>query len=170
MKSNMPQEKIILLYLMDSMNLSLSELQLAAIVADEQLMGYFALKEALADLVQSGMIKVSESVNQKLYYISELGHTSLPFFRRELLKSQRDQIDAYCDANRSRLQLEAGLFADYIRLKDSEYRVTLKATEKSSTLFEISFKVFSKEDAEKAIARWRTQAIDLYRTVCEKLL
>ncbi|MEZ4357958.1 MAG: DUF4364 family protein [Eubacteriales bacterium] len=166
----MPVEKLIILYLLDKLNFGISDQQLIEIVIRQNLMSYFDLTTSIADLIQGGMVKCNEATMRKLYLITEKGKTTLKFFEKELLLSKRTLIDEFCNTNKSDLQLEASLFSDYVYLGNGEYRVILMIFEKSSAIFELSFRVFSKEDAKKAISKWKTNAKEIYKNIFNTLL
>lgn len=169
-KTDMPVEKLIILYLLDKLNFGVSDQQLCEIVIKQNLMSYFDLTTSIADLTQSGMVKCIEATMRKLYLITEAGKTTLSFFKKELLLSKRNLINEFCDANKADLQLEASLFSDYVYLGNGEYKVILMVFEKSSAIFELSFRVFSKEDAKKAINEWKNNAKGIYKNIFDTLL
>lgn len=164
------QNKLIILYLLDSIGISLSEIQIFRIVSEKNWINYFDLKECIFELNQNDMLATHETLNGKYYSITDIGRTTLSFFKKELLTSLREEIDKFCEENRAELKFETSLFADYIRLSDDEYRVTLKVLENENTIFEIDMTVYSKSDAEKIIGNWRKKATDIYKSTYNMLL
>lgn len=162
-EKSITQNKLIILYLLDSINMRLSELQIYRIVSEKNWINYFDLKECLFELSQNRMIEIYDTVNGKYFAISDIGKTTLYYFKKELLTSLRQDIDDYCEKNRTELQFETSLFSDYIRIAEGEYRVTLKVLENENTIFEINMTVYTKADAEKCIANWRKKATELYK-------
>ena len=134
-KKRIAQNKLIILYLLNAIEIRLSQLQILKIVTEKGWINYFDLKECLFELSEGGMIESHETQNGKFYSISELGKTTLYFFKKELLSSLRQEIDTYCKKNRVDLQLETELLADYLRIAEGEYRVTLKVIEKTKYAF-----------------------------------
>jgi predicted transcriptional regulator len=169
-EKSITQNKLVILYLLDSINIRLSELQIYRIVSEKNRINYFDLKECLFELAQNDMLEIHDTMNGKFYSITEIGRTTLSFFKKELRTSLRNELDAFCEENRSALQFETSLFADYIRLSDSEYRVTLKVLENENTIFEIDMTAYSKADAEKCIANWRKKATDIYKSTYNMLM
>jgi mRNA-degrading endonuclease RelE of RelBE toxin-antitoxin system len=157
------QNKLILLYLLQSINIRLSEIQIFRIVSEKNWINYFDLRECLFEMTQTSMVETHDTLNGKFYSISEVGRTTLSFFKKELLASLRKEIEDFCENNRVELKFETSLFADYIRVAEGEYRVTLKVLENENTIFEINMTVYSKPDAEKCIANWRSKATELYK-------
>ena len=162
-EKSITQNKLIVLYLLDSIHIRLSEIQIYRIVSEKGWINYFDLKECLFELAQNGMLETVDTVNGKFFEISEAGKTTLSFFKKELLSSLRREIDDYCEKNRTELKFETSLFADYIRVAEGEYRVTLKVLENEHTIFELNMVVYTKADAEKCIANWRRKATELYK-------
>jgi len=163
------QNKLLILYLLKSINISLSELQILRIVTVNGWMGYFDLKESMFELIESKLVAQRETPNGALFSITELGGTTLYYLKKELLSSLRKSIDEYCAANRGDLRLETELSADYIKIDENEYKVMLKILENQIPVFELNLVTYSKASAQAFIENWKNIAPKIYKSTYDIL-
>lgn len=163
------QNKLLILYLLRSINISLSELQILRIVTENGWINYFDMKECMFELIENKLVEERETPTGTFYTISELGRNTLFYLEKELLGSLRKSIDAYCEANRDDLRLETELSADYVRIDEGEYKVMLKVLENQIPVFELSLITYSKESAEAFIKKWKDVAPKIYKSTYDSL-
>lgn len=169
-KKAIAKNKLLLLYLLDKMGMRLSEAQLMEITNQEELMDYFDLHAGLAELTSNHLLEQSKAVNGTFYEITDIGRSTLEFFQKEVPYSKRQKLAEYADLHRDALRLESQLFAEYLRIGDHQYRVTLKILENDVSVFELSFFAFTKEEADKFVKSWRKNAMEVYRKTFDNLL
>lgn len=158
------QNKLLILYLLNSINIQLSELQILRIVTEKGWLNYFDMKECMFELSESRLIDLRETPNGNFYVISKLGKSTLSYLEKELRSSVRKEIYEYCDENREDLRLETELYADYIKIDEDEYKVMLKVLENQVPVFEINLVTYSKSSAQEFINKWRKVAPTIYKS------
>ena len=163
------QNKLLILYLLKTINIHLSELQILRIVTDNNWLNYFDLKECMFELIESNLVDQRETPSGVFYSITELGCTTLFHLEKELLSSQRKAIDKYCEENRDELRLETELFAEYIKIDEGEYKVMLKVLENQIPVFELNLITWSQSSAEAFIKKWRDAAPKIYKSTYDIL-
>ena len=138
--------------------------QLIEFVADGKIMEYFELMRTLSELEGDGFIKITPSAfaSGSLVGISELGKTTLDIFKKELSLTWREETEEYFDKNRDRLVMESKLSADYLRIGENQYRLTMRIIEKSLPVFEVMMICSSKEEADKFANGWKRNAAQVY--------
>lgn len=169
-QSAIAKNKIIILYILKQAEIKLSDTRLLDIANTLNLMDYFDMNSALHDMVENHLLDQSQSLNGTFYQISDVGESTLEFFEKELLASARSKIKEYCQRNKDELRLDSHLYAEYNRVSDHQYRVTLKLLENDISIFELSFFAGSKEEAAKYVAGWRKNAMSIYQRTFEQLL
>jgi hypothetical protein len=157
------QNKLLILYLLNSINLQLSELQILRIVTENGWLNYFDMKESLFELTESNLIEQRETPNGTFFVISQLGQNTLSYLKKDLRNSWRIAIDEYCLHNRADLLLETELFADYIKIDENEYKVMLKVLENQVPVFELTLVTYSKSSAQAFIDKWKSVAPAIYK-------
>lgn len=168
--SGISTTKLLLLYLLNAVDSRLSELQILRIVSENNWVSYFDLQENIFELVQGDMLEAKQNINGKFYTITELGKDTLHFFQKELRASLRQEIDTYAQQNREQLRLETQLYAEYIRISDGEYRVTLKILERDVPVLDLNIVCYSKREAQAIAANWQSRATAIYKDLLIALL
>lgn len=163
------QNKLLILYLLKTINIQLSELQILRIVSDNNWLNYFDLKECMFELIESRLVDQRDTPNGLFYSITELGGETVFYLEKELPASVRKSMDTYCEANRDELRLETELFADYIKIDEGEYKVMLKILENQVPVFELNLVTYSQSSAESFIKKWKNVAPNIYKNTYEKL-
>jgi len=163
------QNKLLILYLLKTINIPLSELQILRTVTENNWLNYFDLKECMFELMESNLVEQRETPSGNFYSVTELGKNTLFYLEKELLSSQRRAIDEYCDANRDELRLETELSAEYLKIDEGEYKVMLKVLENSVPVFELNLITYSQATAEAFIGKWKRVAPKIYRRTYDDL-
>ncbi len=169
-KNAIAKNKLAILYILNKMDIRLSDTRLIEAADTLGLMDYFDLNSALHDLTENQLADMSTSINGTFYQITEMGKNTLEFFEKELLMSVRQKISAYCEENREQFRLESQLFSEYIRLSEHQYRVNLKVLENDIAVFELSFFASTKAEADKYVQGWKKKALLVYQKTFENLL
>jgi hypothetical protein len=164
------QNKLLILYLLKSINIPLSELQILRTVTENNWLNYFDLKECMFELIESNLVDQRETPSGTFYSVTELGLSTLFYFEKELLSSQRKAIDKYCSENRDDLRLETELSAEYIKIDEGEYKVMLKVLENNVPIFELNLVTYSQATAEAFIHKWKHAAPKIYKRTYDDLV
>lgn len=169
-KQEVSISKLIILYFLNTLSFKLSELQIIKAITDNEWANYFDIKENLFELSESDMLKKRETPNGVFYTITDIGKSSISIFYKDILHSVRENIDKFSKDNLDILHRESELFSDYIKLKDDEFRVTLRILEDTSPIFEINLVVYSKEEAEQIMNNWLSSASNIYKYAYTELM
>lgn len=84
--------KILICYLLKSVNMPLSKEQINYIFQNEQFVNYFSFCDALKDLIDSNHISSSKTQFDEIYTLNELGLETAKKLERSLPKSLRDNV------------------------------------------------------------------------------
>lgn len=163
------QNKLLILYLLKTINIQLSELQLLRIVTDNGWLSYFDLKECMFELIESQLIVERDTPSGTFFAVTELGCSTVFYLEKELPASLRKAIDDYCEKNRDDLRLETELHADYIKIDEGEYKVMLKVLENQVPVFELNLITCSQASAETFISKWKKAAPAIYKNTYNSL-
>lgn len=163
------QNKLLILYLLKTINIQLSELQILRIVSDNNWLNYFDLKECMFELIESRLVEQRDTPSGLFFAITELGCTTVLCLEKELPASVRKSIDVYCEKSRDELRLETELSADYIKIDEGEYKVMLKVLENQAPVFEVNLVTYSRASAEAFIAKWKNVAPIIYKNTYDSL-
>lgn len=163
------QNKLLILYLLKTINIQLSELQILRIVSDNGWLNYFDLKECMFELIEAQLVTQRDTPSGLFFSITELGGSTVFYLEKELPASVRKAIETYCEKSRDELRLETELLADYIKIDDGEYKVMLKVLENQVPVFELNLVTYSKASAEAFINKWKNVAPSIYKATYDSL-
>jgi|GEM_PF-928610 len=169
-ETKIPVSKLVILFLFNSLNITLNEHQVIRILTDHDWANYFDLKAHLFELTKTDMLALRETPHGVFYSITPAGKASIDLFCKDIMLSTRQQIMAFAKANTDDLNREADLFSDYIKVSDTEFRVTLKILDKTLPTFELDLLVYSKEEAETLIKNWNAGAKNIYQHIYTELM
>jgi len=165
-----PQSKLIILYMFNSIDLQLSELQAIKYLTTNDWANYFDVKEHIEELIKSELLLKQETPSGVYYSITPSGKESIDLFYKEILFSVRKDIDDFACDSKEMIRLESGLFSDYLKLADDEYRVNLRVLDNARTTFEINIIVYSKTEAEALMNNWVSRASTIFKNTYSELI
>lgn len=162
--------KLIILYILDKLDMPITNAELTRIILEKQYCPYLQLQEALDDLVGDNYVAAEDTRNARSYKITEEGSQTLSYFKNDISASLRDDIDAVLSKEQYHLRDMAASTADYYEAKKNEYIVELKIVERGSELVNINLLVASPEEADTICNRWTEANSDVYQYLITRLL
>jgi predicted transcriptional regulator len=73
------ENKLILLYVFKKIKLKLTDEQITNIILENNLINYFLLKQYMAELVESGFLKIISDFNTEFFYDYTKGNFNIRF-------------------------------------------------------------------------------------------
>lgn len=165
-------EKLMILYLLDRMEVSLVEETLLAICCtDNEWMPYMNCVDALSKLKDSDFIHSSQPNGKVIYNITPAGRSCIATFYTKIPLSKREQIVDFVKKKRLEYRKKQELDFDYYLNKDGTYTVKLVIADPSSrtNMLEIKIAADSKGNARYACNTWEEKAAQIYEFLYEKL-
>ena len=87
--------KLIVLYMLDRVDFPLTTSQISEFILDKGYTTYFRLQSALAELTDSGLLKIELTHNRTLYNLTEEGAATINYFRNKISPEIRQEIDNF---------------------------------------------------------------------------
>lgn len=164
--------KLIILYILDRVELPISNAELTRIILEKQYAGFIEIVQALEDLVEDKYIEIVEQNNLHQYQITMEGREVLNYFIKDISVALRDEIDVFLSKEQHHLRDIAASTAGYDEtgINAGEYVVDLKVVERGSELVRINLLVTSEEEAETICNRWKEANSDVYEYLMNRLL
>lgn len=164
--------KLIILYVFDAMEMSLTEDSLVDICYyDINCMQFIDCKEALVNLLDAGLLCVDGTTTGKpTYAITRDGSECLMHFYTRIPSHYRDQITAYGKENRLRLKKQQEYFSDYYKNDDGSYTVLLRIINQNVISMELKLIVSSRNSAKWVAKNWCDKAAQIYSVLHDTLL
>ena len=89
------EDKLILLYLINKMDLPLSNNQITMFAVADNKMELFVVQQNLSEMTQSGHLEKFQNNNATRYSITEEGANVLEYFEKQIPQETRNKINKY---------------------------------------------------------------------------
>lgn len=161
--------KILICYLLSNVSDSLSAEQISEVVQAEGIANYFETFNALKDLIKSGHLVVSKTVEDiDFYTVSDLGRSSAdslqssvpPSVKEKAIRSTEKMLDMIQKLKENQVEIK--------KVSDG-YIVQLKILDIGSDLMDLSLFVGTKEEADKVRKNYLDNPTAVYKAVLEVL-
>lgn len=166
---NLAEKKLLLLYIIDKIDLPISNIQLTEIVLENNFLNYFTLQEYIDELISSNLIiKVNQNDKDRLT-ISSKGKEVLSLFKNRLSDEDISKLTTYIDVKMNLIKKQSTISADYTIENGNSYVVSLSASENNIPLMEIKVTVASNKQARELCNKWKADPSDLYTKIIKVL-
>ncbi len=169
--TQLTENKLILLYIIDKINIPISNLQLMKIILDNKLMNYFIFQQFLKELCDSHLLIINETVvSSSTYLLTKAGKQTLEFFHNRIPLGLKSRLDSYMSSARKKIRNELCISADFIPENEQEYFVICKAKEDDFNLIDLKISVGTRNDANTICNNWKQHSEKIYIEIIESLL
>lgn len=162
--------KLIILYMLKSVETPLSNSQLSEFVLDNGYTTYFAFQEYISQMIDNQLISTISTNKTTLYQLTSLGLQALDFFENRIPDSTKVHLTNYLKVNRYKIRSESELTSDYMPQPDGTYMVHCIAKENKKILVDLSIEVIDKEYALKICKLWEKNSLTIYKMLLDNLL
>lgn len=169
-KSKSALNKLIVLYILDRIEISLTNTQITNIILENNIINFFSLQECVAELEKSDLVKLEESQGKLTYQISESGQRTVSMFQDKIPKSNKTLINDYIIKNKDRIKKESEIFADFYKSNENEYVVNLKVIENEIVLIDLKLNVVSAKQAKLICEKWKNSSGKIYGQIMDSLI
>lgn len=164
------ENKLILLYIIDKLNLTVTNLQLTKVVLENKFMNYFTLQQLLNELSESNFLNNVDSEGKEAFIITESGKQTLSFFENLIPPGIKGRIDSTISEIKRSIKSELLITADFVSESDSDYSVNLKINEEHFNLIDLKLTVGTKNDARLICNNWKDYSQEIYSDIINILL
>lgn len=162
--------KLIILYILDRLDMPLTKSQITDVILENSLIDFFTLQQCLSELEQSDLMRQIEYRKKPSYEISETGKKAVEVFIRRIPRSTAAVIDRYILSNKESLKKESEIVADFCKVNDKEYIVTLKVIEGNMVLIDLKLSVVSSKQAKFICEKWKGSSEKIYGQIMNTLI
>ena len=155
--------KLIVLYMLDRVDFPLTTSQISEFILDKGYTTYFRLQSALAELTDSGLLKIELTHNRTLYNLTEEGAATINYFRNKISPEIRQE-------KKYDLKEEVSVKSDYYLNTNHEYEVKCQILENGSHLIDMTLTVPTQTEAEAIVNNWNRKNQEIYALLLSQLL
>ncbi|MBP1743359.1 MAG: hypothetical protein H6Q58_337 [Firmicutes bacterium] len=159
------ENKLLLLYIINRLNLPVSNAQLTELVLKNSLMNYFILQQYIDELVSSEFLKHTNVSGSQRLVISGKGKKVLELFGDRVSEKKCAVVNDYIEKNWDDIEKDMTVTADYTIEKKDNFIVSLKAMEKDRLLIDIRMNVPSNKQARDLCSKWKEKCPELYEKI-----
>jgi len=168
-KERLAENKLMILYLLEKANCTLTNLQIQRLLYDVDNFNYYYFQHIISELVNQEYVANYKQDDEWLYEITPEGKQVLELTANILPGIVKHQLDMIISEQLSMVQNEVAVTAEYIPEGDNDYITSCKITEAHKVLFELNIYSASKEQARIISDNWKMHANDYYPKIIEMI-
>ena len=163
------ENKLILLYIIDRLDIPVSNLQITKLVLEKRFMNYFLLQQHLNEL-QEGKFLTMETVDDRsLYKITDSGRKTLEYFTNLIPAGLKSRMDNTFTAIRKEIRSQTLITADYTPESENKFTASCKVSEDGFSLLQLDVTVGTKSDARLVCENWKKYSQLIYAEIIDTL-
>jgi predicted transcriptional regulator len=164
------ENKLILLYIIDKISMTVSNLQLTKVVLENKFMNYFTLQQLLNELCESNFLSNVDLDGKEAFLITESGKKTLSFFENLIPPGIKGRIDSTITEIKRSIKTELLITADFLSENDKDFIVNLKINEEFFSMIDLKLTVGTKNDARLICNNWKDYSQEIYSDIINVLL
>ena len=168
-KEKLAENKLMILYLLEKANCTLTNLQIQKLLYDVEGFNYYYFQHIISELVSQDYVANYKQNEEWLYEVTTQGKEILNLTSNILPGIVKHQLDVIIKEQLSQVQNEVSVTAEYIPENDNEFITSCKITESHKVLFELNIYCASKEQAKIIAENWKIHANDYYPQIIEMI-
>jgi hypothetical protein len=163
------QDKLKLLYILDYIDIPLTNNEITNYILEYGMMDYFTLQLLLSDLCEVKFTHLKPYNGNEYYSVSKSGKATLEMFGDKLPEYFINEVEKNFSGIRKHIKKQREIFGHYYKRKDDEYIVSLQVTENSTTIFNISINVTDEITAKNIIRKWEAAPEKIFGQIINAL-
>jgi len=164
------ENKLMLLYIINKLDMPVSNLQLTKLIMENNLMNYFFSQQFLNELCDDKLLSSQVIDNKTFYSITDAGKKTLDYLSDLILPVDKEKIDSVLNSSKKKIRNETRITADFIPESENKYIVKCCVHEDNFTLIELTLAVGSRNDAKIICDNWKTHAQNIYPEIIKSLI
>lgn len=168
--TDLAENKVLLLYILNKVGSGIIEDNLFELVAEINDTNFFIFKDLLIDLMHSGLVSTLKDDNQvPAYILTTQGKNSLELTEDILPGLVKLKADTILNEKFTNIVNESSVLAEFIPTNENEYTVILKIIENNKKIFELRTFAGSRERAKKIVDNWKKNSTTIYPKILDIL-
>lgn len=163
------QDKLKLLYILDFIDLPLTNIEITNYILEYDMLDYFTLQLLLKDLCDAKLAVLKPYNGNEYYSVSKSGKATLEMFIDKLPEYFKNEVKKNFSGIKKYIKKKRELFGHYYKRKDDEYIVSLQVTENSTIIFNLSINVPDEITAKNIIKKWESNPENIFGQIMNAL-
>ena len=153
--------KLLILYILDKINMDLTNSQITQVVLETEMMNYFSLQQFLSQLMESKFLTTYKESDREYYSLTQKGLEILEYFLSRIPEDLTKKIDEYVALNKQSLLSDTEVKSSFIQQNNNEFIVNLRV---------INLNVSSEKQAQQICNNWKNNASYMYAEIIDLLI
>ncbi len=154
--------KLITLFIIDSFKMPVPNSFIVDTLMLQPFVNYFDLEEQLFELEKEEFVTYYTQDSDKFYSLTKKGNEALEFFHMRIPKTVRERLLRSIKLKIKELKNALSIKADYEKINDIEYKVSLGILEGNYEMLSVSLSVGDEIMAKKMCASFKNDPQALY--------
>lgn len=167
---DLAQNKLLLLFIIDKSNNSLTNNEITELVLKYNYMNYFLIQQYLSELLNSGFIEYKKVNDKEVYSLLEKGKSTLSYFESRIPEDTKNEILSLFSNENDKQKKATQIAGNFYKKSDNEYVVNLKLIENGESLFSLYLNVPTKKQAEHILRVWKEKTEYIYKNLLNMLI
>ena len=159
-----------ILYILNKINMDLTNSQITQVVLETEMMNYFSLQQFLSQLMESKFLTTYKESDREYYSLTQKGLEILEYFLSRIPEDLTNKIDEYVTLNRQSLLSDTEVKSSFIQQNNNEFIVNLRVIENQSNLIDLNLNVSSEKQAQQICDNWKNNASYMYAEIIDLLI
>jgi hypothetical protein len=165
------ENKLVLLYLINKMDLPLSRSQITDFVREGEYMDYYTMQQTLEEMVVGAYLEKIQDNNNTRFSITDEGVTTLEYFESHIPGGIRSKINKYVHDHFNTVKRDFEVTATYFLDNEiNEYIVKCGVYEDKRILMEINVSVVSRDQAKMIQNNWKSHVGEIYMHILNEMV
>ncbi|RDY24410.1 DUF4364 family protein [Romboutsia maritimum] len=162
--------KLLILYILNKINMDLTNSQITQVVLETEMMNYFSLQQLLSQLMESKFLTTYKNSDREYCSLTQKGLETLEYFLSRIPVGVTKKIDEYIVLNKENLLADTQVKSSFVKQSDTEFIVNLRVIENQSNLIDLNLNVSSEKQAKLICNNWKNNASYMYAEVIDLLI
>ena len=162
--------KLIVLYLLNAVDFTMTTSQISEFVLAHGYTTFFKLQEALNELVSSNHLNTEITHNRTLYYLTKDGVLILNALKDQISPAIIKDIHIFLMEKQYDLKEEAGVKANYYPTEEEEFIVRCQIVDNGLSIIDLKLAVPTENEAKIIANNWMKSNQELYSQILSRLL
>lgn len=161
--------KLVVLYILNEVNLPLSNTTISELMVGEYYSPYFQLQETLTELVDVHLLRIIQKNLETQYEITKDGKVTLDFFVEEIPDKIKATVQTYLKENMIEIRQDTEVSADYYPNKKGGFYAHLVAKDQKQLLIELTLLMADEPSALRLCNQWKDNYAFVYKQLLSTL-
>ena len=163
--------KLIVLYMLDAVNGSLSTAQISEYLLEQENMDYFSFQEMMESMRDSGLIDAELSYQRTLFTLTDAGRRTLHYYQQQLPVSLEENILTWLEAHAIDIREQLTVYSDLYKSTDDRYVAVCQLRDRNAVrIVDLNLSLPTKPQAKAVCRQWPEHYKETYEMLMDTLV